>query len=104
LPEDQPDVLVIDGEEYDLSDNDLTFAEQRKLRTYIRELTGDDDVQPGDAALMDFLPALVSVIKQRTEPEYNVDQALALKYGDVIRPRKAAKTKTSGGTGGPKTS
>lgn len=91
------EVLVIDGEEYDLGQDDLTFGEQRKLRTLVRQLAEDAELNPIEATLADFLPALVTIIKQRTNPEYTVDDALELKYEDVIkeRPRKAAKRPAS---------
>lgn len=87
------EVLVIDGEEYDLGQDDLTFGEQRALRKLVRDLAEDPDLNPVEATLADFLPALVTVIKQRTDASYTVEDALGLKYEDVIqeRPQKAAK-------------
>jgi hypothetical protein len=37
-------VLVIDGDEYDLGTDSLTFGEQRKVRRYVRELAEDPDL------------------------------------------------------------
>jgi hypothetical protein len=82
---DKRTVLLIDGEEYDLSTDDLTFGEQRKLRTFVRQLADDDDLDITEAAMMDFLPALVTVIKQRTDPDFTPADAERLRFGDVLR-------------------
>jgi hypothetical protein len=91
---DQPNeqVLIIDGDEYDLGQNDLTFREQRDLRKLVRELTEDPELDPGDASLMDFLPALVTVIKRRVDPNFDVNTALDLKWEEVLRERPADPT------------
>jgi hypothetical protein len=105
MPDDQSpdDVLLIDGDVFELSDADLTFREQIKLRTFIRDLSGDPSLQVTDAMIVEFLPALVAVIKQRTDHSYQLEQALDLKYADVVGPRPtepAAKApKRSGGAG-----
>jgi hypothetical protein len=89
-------VLLIDGEEYDLSSNDLTFGEQRDLRTLVRELTGDPKVDFTEAPLMDALPALVTVLKRRAQPDYPVEQALALKWDEVLQERPVDPTPPAG--------
>jgi hypothetical protein len=102
--------LVIDGAEYDLGTDSLTFGEQRKLRRYVRELAGDPDLDLTEAALMDFLPALVTVIKQRnTGTGFTLEMADELKWDDVIRereadptPEPAGATRTRGRSGTPK--
>jgi hypothetical protein len=105
-------VLVIDGEEYDLGTDSLTFGEQRKVRRYVRELAEDPDLDLGDAALMDVLPAIVTVIKQRTDASFTPDQADAMRLEDVLRdkqepgdptpPQAASKRAAkSGGSGTP---
>ena len=75
--------IIIDGQSY--TADDLTFREQRELRTQIRELLGDPAANVDDAAVMDFIPALVYVIKRRTDPKYTIDQALDLNFGEVFR-------------------
>lgn len=82
--------LWIDGKPY-VSD-DLTFREQRQLRDYIRQLApGGDQDEAGDA---DIIPALVTVIRQRDDQSFTLEQALDMRPSDVERPptkRAAAK-------------
>lgn len=95
-PETQDDqVIVIDGQELDT--DDLTFREQRELRSAARDLVGDAGADIDAMALVDFLPALVYVVKKRDDPDYTLEQALELKTKDVLqsrngkRPTRAAK-------------
>lgn len=87
--------IVVDGEVID--PDDMTFKEQRRMRDVIRGLVGDPNLDLNDVDLMDFLPAVVFVVKQRTNAKYELDDALDLKPADVLqerkkRPTKAAKT------------
>lgn len=94
-PKPREQAIVIDGVVHTL--DDLTFREQHALRNAVRELSGDATQLPGDAAFMDFLPALAYVIKRRTEPAYTLDQALDLVESDVLaeRPTPAADAASS---------
>jgi len=105
-PQDQAEeVLVIDGEEYEFGDATFTFREIREVRKLVRALLDDDEIlNPFEAPLTEVLPALVTVIKRREDPEYSLETALDLRYEEVLRPRKAVQPKTSGATGARKTS
>lgn len=101
-PQDEPTgvAIVVDGQEVTI--DDLTFKEQRQVRTLIRELNDDATLETDDATLMDLLPALVTVIKQRSDAGYSMDQALEMRPTDVLqeqsaRPTKPAKTTRSTG-------
>jgi len=78
--------LVLDGEVIDT--DDLTFREHREMRRILREDILEDptaDVDVETLPLSDFLPALVLVIKRRTDSGYTLDQAMDLKLSDVVR-------------------
>lgn len=82
--------IAVDGETIKVSD--LTFGEQIKLRKYIRDLSpdGDDD----EASTAEMIPALVAVVKQRTDANFTLEQALELKGSDVaVPPTKPAAKK-----------
>jgi len=100
----KPQGLFIDGDRYDLDGNDLSFKEQRELRKLVRELTGDPEINPADAPMMDFLPALVTIIKRRDDPTFEVDTALELKWDDVIRDLPEDPTPPPAKSGGRRTS
>lgn len=77
--------LYIDGEQVTM--NDLTFREQRTMRDHIRALAPDGD--PDNASEADIVPALIAVVKQRTDPKFTLEQALDFKPGDLERPTRA---------------
>lgn len=87
----------IDGE--DVSLTSLTFREQRQLRQFVRELSDDPDVMPADAPLMDFLPALVAVVRARSRedasPQELLEEALEMNFSDVIPEPEARPTRRS---------
>lgn len=92
----------IDGQ--DVSLTSLTFREQRQLRRLVRDLSDDADVMPAEAPLMDFLPALVAVVRARTDdrsPDELLEEALELNFGDVIpddqgeRPTKRSSSRST---------
>jgi hypothetical protein len=90
--EDDDDLTYyIDGEP--VTADDLTFKEQRTMRDIIRNLAPDND--PEQASDADILPALITVWKQRTDPKYRLDDALAMKQSDLRRPPTKAKTAKS---------
>ena len=93
--QEQPDGLWIDGVAYTISD--LTYREQRTLRDLVRSLA-PDNLDPADAPDADYVPAIITVIKQRTDPAFTIDQALDFKPSDLeppARPTKPAATKMS---------
>lgn len=63
---------------------DLTFAEQRKMRDLTRQLAPDGDVE--EAGEQDVIPALITVIKQRTDESFTLEQALTYKPADLAAP------------------
>jgi hypothetical protein len=85
--------IIIEGQAY--TADDLSFREQREMRTVLRDLMGDPDGDLEDAAMMDFLPALVYVVTRRERPDFTVEEALDLKMSDVL--------KSANGNGGPPT-
>jgi hypothetical protein len=75
--------IVIDGAAYTV--DDLTFAEQLALRDLCRQTAGDPEAQPLLCTLPEFLPALVTVVKRRTTPDFPLERALELKLDDVLK-------------------
>ena len=73
--------IVIDGDLVDT--DDLTFGESRKVRQAMAQM-GVEDVH--DPSIDEYLPALVWVWKQRTDPGFTLDQASELKLRDILRP------------------
>jgi hypothetical protein len=86
--------IWVDGKCY--TDDDLTFREQRTIRSLLRELMEDPLFDPLDAAQADLMPAYVCVIKRRTDPGYTVEQALDIKPSDLAKPEKKARPTRAG--------
>lgn len=63
---------------------DLSFREQREVRKLTKSILDD----PDDVGIMDVLPAFVTVIVKRDDPEFSIEQALDLKEGDLEPPEK----------------
>lgn len=76
--------ITIGGKRY--TDDELTFKEQRELRTLVRQLVEDDKASLAEQDMMDVLPALVYVIVKRDNPDFTMDEALSMKIGDVLQP------------------
>lgn len=84
-----------------VSEDDLTFREQRAMRELIRQIAPQNDLdQAGDA---DILPALICVIKQRTDPAFTIEQALDFRPSDLEAPPTRPK-RTPAAAGAPKSS
>jgi len=82
--EDQGDMtIVIDGVASE--DLALTFKEQRRLRQMVREMTGDPEAEVESAALMDWIPALVCITRQRANPEYTLEEAMNTTLDDYLK-------------------
>lgn len=78
------DHVEVDGEGgYKL--DELTFREQREVRGLIRELTGDGGMEVVEAANMDFIPAIVTVVRRRGDANYSLDQALE-EHAEIVEP------------------
>jgi len=93
--------IHIEGRGY--SPDDLTFREQREMRTLYRELMGDPAADIAEAANMDFIPILAFIVRRRDDAAYTLEQALDMKIADLLEPeddgpptkgRAAAKSKT----------
>jgi hypothetical protein len=87
--------VTLEGKTY--TPDDFTFAEQRKLRNAVRELAGDESISVGEADIMDFVPAVVFVIKSRDDPKFTLEDTDSLTYTDVTtggtdRPTSGAKS------------
>lgn len=94
----QPELeLHVDGEKIDL--DTFTFAEMDEYRRLVRESAEDPDIHPDLAAPQDKWPAMVTVIKRRTDPDYTLEQAKQLKRSDILRevkrPTRRGTTKAS---------
>lgn len=89
-------LIYIEGAGYDL--DDLTFREQRELRTVYRQLVEDPDAEVGEAAGCDLFPVLAYMVRRRDNPEYTLEQALDLKMADLVAPptKPAAKKPAKG--------
>jgi hypothetical protein len=74
--------IHLDGDET-VGWDDLTFREQRQARANIRALLQDNDAQMGDGASMDVVPSIYAVVRQRTEPEFELETALDMKVEEV---------------------
>jgi hypothetical protein len=85
LPNEDTAGLWIDGERHDW--NRLTFRERKAVSKLIVELEGDPD-DPSDD---DFLPAVITVIMRRKDPEYPVDKALDMAPEDLVKPPRPTK-------------
>lgn len=88
MPDTPREDVVVDGQVLDL--DDFTFREMRLLRRVVKEhiLESDEDVDVEDLSLSEYLPAAIYVLKLRDNPDYTIDQALDLKFKDVIQPHK----------------
>lgn len=82
--------LKVHGKEYD--PNDLTFREEREVRTLVKQLNDGADVDFEDVPFGDILPALCYVLRRRDDPEFSMEQALDLKYREVVVGAEEGKT------------
>lgn len=80
--EDQGLVVMVDGERHAMGD--LTFRERRELRRLARELEGDPDKEMEDVMFDYLVAAFATVVKQRTHPEFGIDDALDFKPSDLV--------------------
>jgi hypothetical protein len=89
--------IYIDGVPYNVSD--LTYGEQRELRKLVLELAPDSLTDMYEADDADFVPAVICVIKRRTDPDFSINQALEIKPADHAPPgpptKRAAKKKAA---------
>src|SRR3712207_5494549 len=81
------DGLWVNGERFTL--DDLTYREQREMRTITAQLAPDGDVEA--ASEIDLIPAMVTVIRRRTEPDFTVEQALELKPTQLVPEQRPTK-------------
>lgn len=87
--------ILIGGKPYTAAD--LSFREQRELRTVVRRLMDDPEGDIAASELMDFAPALIYVVTRRENPDFTIEEALDMKHGDILQPAKR------NGDGGPPT-
>ena len=81
--------LWIDGQPHTL--DELTYREQRQLRTFVKELSDEPVEGVEDVVEVDLIPAFITVIKQRTDPGFTLDQALDFKSSDLEAPARPTK-------------
>ena len=85
--------IYVDGQPYTI--DDLTFREQRQMREFVKQLAPAEDVARSieDASDADYIPAVIAVIKQRTDEDFTLEQALDFKPTDLEGPptKPAAK-------------
>ncbi len=85
--------VVVDGTVVDL--DDFTFREQRELKRVIRDdilQDSDLEIDLDNLSMADFMPAAVYVFMKRDKPDFTLDEALDLKFRDIVR----EKAKTNG--------
>jgi hypothetical protein len=107
-------MLHVGGETFDVED--LTYAEKRAVRRIVRtelwDETVDGEFDWDEVGENEVLPATIAVFMRRTNPDYTLADAMALKprevYGDVpptsagkSSSRASARKKTSAATGAP---
>jgi hypothetical protein len=66
-----------------------------KARELIREACDDPSMKYQDAEWMDVWPALVTVLKRRTDTKFSYDQAADMKYDDIVKPPEEKPKKLS---------
>lgn len=76
-----------------LTRDDLTFEELREHRKQVRDLSGDEDLNPFFAEPMDSYPVMHWLFKKRADPEYELEESLKLKMSDLLFSVKPEKTK-----------
>lgn len=81
--------LFIDGTVYTV--DDLSYREQRKMRELARELAPDGELDA--AGEIDLIPAMVCVLRRRTEPSFSLEQALDVKPKDLEQPVPPTRTR-----------
>lgn len=103
----QRSVLYIDGDP--VGWDDLTFREKKQVRQIVRdELLDEGDARDEDGNLewervpLDAIdPAVVYVVKKRTDDDYTLEQALDVKRSELQPPAKkngSSKRPTKGRT------
>ncbi len=108
MPDENTDELLhVDGQTFD--PEDLTYGEKREVRRLVRCELWDDamgDFDWEEVGENDVLPATIAVFMRRTDPDYTLEAALALKPRDVYavvpptsRPAASARKKTSAASG-----
>jgi hypothetical protein len=87
----------VDGKPFEY--DDLTYREKREARRIVRELADDPTLRWFQADPEDQGPAMIFVVRQRTDPAFTLDMALDSKDEDYWkpvpekRPTKRATTK-----------
>lgn len=64
--------------------DELTFAEQRKLRAKVRELMGDPKASVAESDMMDFVPAFVWLVMLRDDPDITFEEVDEMKPADIM--------------------
>lgn len=97
---DEDDDLSISIDGVESKDLALTFKEQRAMRDLIRESVGDPQATVETVDLMDWVPALVCVVRRRENAEYTLDAALDTRLDDFVQPavKKAGRRPTKATT------
>lgn len=84
----------VDGE---LVDMDMfTFKEQDEYRSLVRESAGDPTLRLLMAENIDRWPAMVTVVKRRTNPDFSLADAKSLTAADILRPEGSGARPTRG--------
>jgi hypothetical protein len=85
----------VDGEAVDM--DDFTFEEQDDYRALVRESAGNPDLAVVLAENMDRWPAMVTVVKRRTNSDFTLADAKSLKTNDILRPLGSGKKRPTKG-------
>lgn len=83
--------IWIDGET--VAVDDLSFKERRQMRAYALELAGGDDEEMLED---DLLVGMICVVKQRTNPDFTLEQATEVKPKDLVPPADPPTTGAAG--------
>lgn len=86
--------IWMDGETVTV--DDLTFKERRQMRAYALDLAGGDD---GEILEDDMLVGMICVVKQRTQPDFTLEDASLVKPKDLVPPADPPTRKATGAGG-----
>lgn len=87
-----PDIeydVHVDGEPIDM--DEFTFEEADEYRALVRESAGDADLVPRFAEAIDKWPAMVTIVRRRTNPDFTLADAKTLKTSDILQPKEKAR-------------
>lgn len=76
--------IHVEGETYEL--NDLSFKERKEVRRLARVAADDPDAELEDLEMDYLIVAFITVCKNRTDPAFDIEDAMEMKLTDVAVP------------------